>query len=513
MTLLSSKIKAQDSKYHLSELEKYITSKEWRIKSLEIKDGILYIHYSSDYNSFPILDVEDKVKEIYNGVEIHCKEDNSCINWMGMNVSTLKLDGSYNAEKLAQLFNNVFKAYRDEKNGTIKPTAEKPKATQTYQAMSKVKVLDINMNDDWNSRKINSASEVLNKTFTLLKKTAPNKYGTYDCDFLGRDGKLLYLKDVRLESSSMSSESDLAFNTQQYPSLNQSSDTFLKKGTYVVVCRLGALSDNNIDENTANSILGKVAVLNKDVMKSSLSENSDFFPIDITLKASGKKYDLPTAVCAPLQPITYTAPIKKNTYTTNEIPKGTNENVKKIMKAANEIKYKTATNYTDVCSFFSALLKDYPNNFNDSYLQTINTFATLDSDTSVYFDYGTCRFHLEGTEFDEINVYDFSNYKRVYTAYLLKGNTSMEYAKTKYHEYQDAILKCSMPYGKYRMIENPEKTMFKIQNKNVVNPGYSEKYKDLEIMVGIVNKNEVPELLTKDKKVFENSIFLIMQIK
>lgn len=349
----ATQLSAQDAKTALNDLEKYITDKEWRIKSLEVKDDIFYFHFNEDFTSFPILEADDQVTQIDRGIKIHCKNDEKCVNWFNMYVTSYKLESDYyEPVKLVQLFNNFLKAYRDEKNGITKPLPEKPIATRVYNKFDKVKVTAINMNNDWNPKKINDANEVLNKTFILLENTPPNKYGTYRCNFLGKNGKLLYLEDVNLEPSSEVSVSDIAFNTQQYPTITTTSDIYLPKGTHVLVYFMGVSSVTNISEETTKTILGKPGVLNKDILKSALYDEYASYTVDITLDGTGKQFSINSAKCIALQSIVYKEPEKKtNTYQTSQstTPSTTYENtqsesVKELLefqKFADEIRKAT----------------------------------------------------------------------------------------------------------------------------------------------------------------------------
>ena len=69
--LSAIRLSAQDAKTALNDLEKYITSKEWRIKSLEVKDDVFYFHFNDDFTSFPILEADEQVTQIDNGIKIH----------------------------------------------------------------------------------------------------------------------------------------------------------------------------------------------------------------------------------------------------------------------------------------------------------------------------------------------------------------------------------------------------------------------------------------------------------
>lgn len=523
--LSAIRLSAQDAKTALNDLEKYITSKEWRIKSLEVKDDVFYFHFNDDFTSFPILEADEQVTQIDNGIKIHCKNDEKCVNWFNMYVTSYKLESDYyEPVKLASLFNKFLKAYRDEKNEITKPLPEKPVATKLYNKFDKVKVTAINMNNDWNPKKIYDATEVLNKTFILLENTPPNKYGTYRCNFLGKNGKLLYLEDVNLEPSSESAVSDIAFNTQQYPTITTTSDIYLPKGTHVLVYFMDVPSVTKISEETAKTILGKPGVLNKDILKSALYDEYASYTVDITLDGTGKQFTINSAKCIALQSIEYKKP-QATASAKNFNSSGTSFNEAlsaemKELKAAyaklNEeeskhLKYTTVANSPNTCSFMDSLLIDYPNDFNNSFIQQYNLFATQLYGKPVLYDFGVCRFHLKDVDIDDISPNYTSNRKQ-YTAYMLQGNTSMEVAKKKYVELREALLGCDLPYGNYQLEENKEQTTFIIRNPTKINPGYSEKYKNLYIMVRLLNRNEVPDLVKNSYEKYAQSIFIYIEI-
>ncbi len=520
----ATQLSAQDAKTALNDLEKYITSKEWRIKSLEVKDDIFYFHFNEDFTSFPILEADDQVTQIDRGIKIHCKNDEKCVNWFNMYVTSYKLESDYyEPVKLASLFNKFLKAYRDEKNGISKPLPEKPIATKVYNRFDKVKVTAINMNNDWNPKKINDANEVLNKTFILLENTPPNKYGTYRCNFLGKNGKLLYLEDVNLEPSSEVSVSDIAFNTQQYPTITTTSDIYLPKGTHVLVYFMGIPSVTNISEETTKTILGKPGVLNKDILKSALYDEYASYTVDITLDGTGKQFSINSAKCIALQPIVYKKPqptTSTNNYNSSSasFKQALSDEIKdlkvayaKLNEESKNLKYTTVSSSPNICSFMDSLLIDYPNNFDNSYIQQYNLFATQLYDKPVLYDFGVCRFHLKDVDVDDISP-NYVKDRKQYTAYMLQGNTSMEVAKKKYIEIREALLSCDLPYGNYQLEENKEETTFIIRNPTKINPGYSEKYKNMYIMVRLINRNEVPELVKNSYEKYGQSIFIYIEI-